>query len=572
MLERCDDALNLDNPSPKVLTPERYAKLAIGNVLKEGLTDIFPDPFEISLLKRSEFQRVIRSEIVKAVSGGSLESLRMQPIEHVLLPKTTAFDFRRCALMHPIDTLKYLTLALSIADAIESQRPPIAKKIVFSYRYAPSKGYLFNQKYTISAFHRHTQSKARQQRVKVLVSCDIANFFDRLNLHRLESILLSIGVEKAKVSLLNQLLLYWSNRDSYGLPVGSNASRILAEAALIETDRYLISIGAQFCRFVDDYRFFAPNATVAHYWLTQLIERLWLEGLTINKSKTKIEDVTSLCRSTTSASEQKTKTNSQIVDLAAKSEKRPFRIVAGYGGTIPTRFRNASATEKEKLSQTSADELLAKIREGNLASPEDVLAFIKSSIYSRRFCLLQHLPQVLNSFPQFAPYAVDALIKNREDIDETVRCSLKEAFSAQLAEKSYHPEYIAISLIRLLGSEGYRDGQILLTQFRALRRNAGAYIGRVLLDSLEEAVSRGEVLEIRRYFVRADPWEKRQIIRIVCRHLHGDENRAWLKGVKIQEASDSFLIELVSPAVKPKRRKRIRNNKPRPTPSQKSTS
>lgn len=560
-----------DNSPRKALTPERYAKLAIGNVLKEGLTDIFPDPFEISLLKSSEFQRVVRAEIAKAVSGGSLESLRMQPVEHVLLPKTTAFDFRRCALIHPIDTLKYLTLALSVADAIESQRPPIAKKIVFSYRYAPSKGYLFNHKYTISAFQRHTQSKARQQRVKVLVSCDIANYYDRLNLHRLESILLSIGIDKSKVSLLNQLLLSWSNRDSYGLPVGSNASRILAEAALIEVDRYLISIGAQFCRYVDDYRFFAPNATIAHYWLTQLIERLWMEGLTINKSKTKIEDVTSLCDKSTSASEIKAPTNSHIAGLAGISEKRPFRIVAGYGGTIPTRFRNASASEKEKLSQTSAEELLSKIKGENLASPEDVLVFIKSSIYSRKFALLRNLPQVLSSFPQFVPYAVDALIKNRDDIDEPIRCSLKEAFSAQLAEKNYLPEYIAIALIRLLGSEGYRDGEVLLTQFRALRRNAGAYIGRVLLDSLEEVVSRGEVLEIRRYFVRADPWEKRQIVRIACRHLHGEENRAWLKGVKIQEANDSFLIELISPAGKPKSRSRNRSKKQIQTTSPKST-
>jgi hypothetical protein len=564
--------MKIAQPNIIDITPESSVLIIFRGALKEGLTDIFPDPFENSLLKRTEFQRVIQSEIVKAVSGGSLESLRMQPIVHVLLPKTTAFDFRRCALIHPIDTLKYLSLAISIADEIEAHRPPIAKKIVFSYRYAPSKGYLFNQKYTISAFQRHTQAKARQKRIKVLVSCDIANFYDRLNLHSLESILLSIGIDKVKVSLVNQLLLSWSNRDSYGLPVGSNASRILAEAALIEVDRYLISIGAEFCRYVDDYRFFAPNATVAHYWLTQLIERLWLEGLTINKSKTKIEDVASLSNSASSASEQQPKMSSHSAELAANSEKRPFRIVAGYGGTIPTRFRQASATEKKKLGQTSAEELLAKINEGNLASPEDVLAFIKSSIYTKKFILLQQLPLVLNCFPQFVPYAVDALIKNCKDIDETVRSSLREAFSAQLSKDSYLPEYIAISLIRLLGAEGYREGKVLLAQFRALRRNAGAYIGRVLLDSLEEVVSRGEVLEIRRYFVRADAWEKRQIIRIALRHLHEEENRAWLKGVRIQEGSDSFLIELISPASKAKSHKRARNKRSRSTIPKMTTS
>lgn len=126
------------------------AKLAIANVLKEGLTDIFPEPFENGLLKNEEFQKAVKNEVVRAISGGSLESLRMFPVEYVLLPKTAAFDFRRCALMQPLDTIKYLTLAILFAEEIERRRPSKARKIVFSYRYAPNKGYLFALKYTIT--------------------------------------------------------------------------------------------------------------------------------------------------------------------------------------------------------------------------------------------------------------------------------------------------------------------------------------------------------------------------------------------------------------------------------------
>lgn len=57
-------------------------------------------------------------------------SLRIQPIEHVLLSKTTAFDFRRCALIHPIDSLKYLSLGISIAKEIEAHHPAISKTVV----------------------------------------------------------------------------------------------------------------------------------------------------------------------------------------------------------------------------------------------------------------------------------------------------------------------------------------------------------------------------------------------------------------------------------------------------------
>jgi hypothetical protein len=85
----------------------------------------------------------------------------------------------------------------------------------------------------------------------------------------------------------------------------------------------------------------------------------------------------------------------------------------------------------------------------------------------------------------------------------------------------------------------------LLHYFRGLQRNAGAYIGRCLLDSLQDKVTRGEVIEIRNYYPRADAWEKRSIARMVCQHLHEDEKRPWMKNIKLQDARDVFLMEIL---------------------------
>jgi len=146
-------------------------------------------------------------------------------------------------------------------------------------------------------------------------------------------------------------------------------------------------------------------------------------------------------------------------------------------------------------------------------------------------------------------------------IDETIRSELKTYFSRKLDEENYMPEYVEIELIKLLGSEGFKDGDILFKRFRALRRNSGAYVGRVLLDSLEKTIDRGKALEIRRYFMRADAWEKRQIVRLVCQHLHDEEIRAWLKVVKIQESGDSFLMEIIEPSISKKRKQKTSRNK-----------
>jgi hypothetical protein len=67
-----------------------------------------------------------------------------------------------------------------------------------------------------------------------------------------------------------------------------------------------------------------------------------------------------------------------------------------------------------------------------------------------------------------------------------------------------------------------------------------------LLDSLENLVSRSDVLEIRNYFPRADAWEKRQIVRIVDKHLHEEEKRPWLRNIKTTESRDLFTAELIN--------------------------
>ena len=82
-----------------------------------------------------------------------------------------------------------------------------------------------------------------------------------------------------------------------------------------------------------------------------------------------------------------------------------------------------------------------------------------------------------------------------------------------------------------------------MTFFRNLRRNEGHYIGRVVLEELEDIVTRGEVLEIRDYYVRADQWEKRQIAKLVSKHFSDGEQRPFFKNV-LSNDSDIFLKQI----------------------------
>src|ERR1039458_3909980 len=77
--------------------------LAIKNVRKEGLTDIFPRPYEVDLLNNNLFSAKVSAEVEKRIRSGGLQSLGVHPIQHVLYPKKEPFDFRRVALMQPLD-------------------------------------------------------------------------------------------------------------------------------------------------------------------------------------------------------------------------------------------------------------------------------------------------------------------------------------------------------------------------------------------------------------------------------------------------------------------------------------
>lgn len=512
---------------------DKAIELAIDNALKEGLTDIFPEPFEVSLLKSKHFRSFLSGHIKSRINSNALSGLKVHPISHVLFPKKDAYDFRRAALIQPVDTITYLALTLLYADTIEKHRIQKRYKCVFSYRFKPNNGYLFDPKYNYTAFQSFVSDKIKNKNVKVLVKCDISNYYDRLNLHRLESTLLSLPIEKKYTKLTNELLIFWANRDSYSLPIGGNASRILAEAALISVDDYLKSLKVRFTRYVDDFRLFAPNAKTAHAWLTLLVERLYLEGLTINPSKTVIEDVSGKTKTAEISEEFK----------KATSELRQSRIIVGYTGTIPTKFRELSERDINELKEVPTEELELKIKSNEILQPDDVRKFLRIIVASGDYSKLKLFRELVEKFPQFTPLVIDLMIKKSDLIPEELKIEIGLYFSEILSHGIKYPEYMLISVVRLLGANGFSNTAALMELFRNLKRNAGAYLGRAVLDAMEGNVSRSDVLEIRQYYARADQWEKRAIIKIVNGTLAEEEKRPWLKNVKVHSAEDYFAIE-----------------------------
>lgn len=517
---------------------------AIDNILYEGTTDVelFNRAFEIDYLKDEEVREELCSMVCSNIQKNKFSELKVHKLGYVLVPKKSLSDYRKCALIDIYDEIVYLTLVISIADEIEKMRINKSKNRVFSYRFGSFKDKLFDGKFHYTAFRQRTLEKSKYTKNKVIVECDISNFYDRLNIHRIESILRSNPkIDVDIISLINELLLYWANRDSYGLPVGSNASRILAEVALIEVDNYLFSKGIDFCRFVDDYRIFAKNAFEAHSNLALLTLKLSKEGMFLNTQKTKVKDISNYNKQNLSSDVNNAQNDVTFNEVDDKQPNLP-KIIRGYSGLIPSKFIKLSNAEIEKLKENDLNKLINDANNSMLIEEKAITTIMRTIIAKEEYRRLTELPNIIKKFPQFIPYFIDAVIKC-EGISKEDLVKIQNDFEEWMTDVDV-PEYIQVYLVRIYSTHLLENKEILLNSFRNLKRNSGDYIGRALLEALDGKLSRGELLEIRDYYYRADKWEERQILKMISSGLSKGEKRAFFIDIKIHE-DDYFINKIV---------------------------
>ena len=519
-------------------------------MVAEGLDDVLPTPFEMELLQKDvKLQRLLERISLEKLKAAldpktkkptdALDKLALSPIGHVLVPKREAFDFRKIAVIRPEDLIVYQAIAFMIAEPFEKFRSSIARGRIFSYRFKPElkRGQIFDPRYNIRSFQHASVNKSSLKSVKYLVKCDIANFYDRANIHRIESTLLATsGVDGKHARLANQILLHWARRDSYGLPVGSNGSRVLAEVALFNVDTALKNSGIKFLRFVDDYRIFTGSASEAHSALAMLTELLSREGLFINTQKTSIERI--------STSKSTKQANGRDKEVAEKLEFKEFRIRGGYAGTIPIKFRMPTKRSQKKYLQVQLNKIIRKIDKEDFASPEQIRDLLYGIITQEKYTRIVDAINTVERFPQFYPLLVDTLIKNAEHIPDRSKIDIIKQFSAKIKKPDFLSEFTAASIVQLLGSPNYFNRDTIIDLIRGMRRNAGIYYGRILFDAARHLDQRVDALEIREYFDRSNEWEKRRIIRIMSKILPEEEYNAWKRAIKFYVSRDPFAASI----------------------------
>ena len=263
-------------------------------------------------------------EIKSYLSAIDLDTYDPHKPLRVFAPKNRA-TIRVVHLLHPEDLILYTALVMIVQNDIESARISKQSRRVYSYRVNPKQStLLYDSSGTYEAYLNQLKKKSRKKNVSFVSIADIADFYPRIYQHRLKNVIESVtknqrGNDVARV-LVDKLIFKLMDGNSYGIPVGPYASRILGEAILIDVDSHLQSKNVDYVRWVDDYNIFAESEYLAQSTLFELGEWLFANhGLTLQSSKTKILPVFRYVNEILSTPEEELTARDRMISLLRQS-------------------------------------------------------------------------------------------------------------------------------------------------------------------------------------------------------------------------------------------------------------
>lgn len=204
--------------------------------------------------------------------------------ERLLVPAGPA-GFRVSTKIQSFWNLYFNGLGVAIADTFETRRDDRAH----SYRFLKEgEAELFDRNHSWRAFRESTAKEVTSANSnQVVVQTDISGFYEHISHHYIENCINDLFPDDGRIAAqIVALLSKFSAGRSYGLPVGSQGSRILAELLLSHIDRRMTAAGVSWHRYVDDYILIAGSNASAYKALATLAHTLADYGLALNRTKT----------------------------------------------------------------------------------------------------------------------------------------------------------------------------------------------------------------------------------------------------------------------------------------------
>ena len=498
------------------------ALLAVRNVARHGDTDVYPYPLENHWFYDDEASVV---ELLLKLDSDFDGWLRSNPPSYATGLSSVGYNgFRAATQIDPIWNAYLLGLLIEIGPDIEKARIPVDKQTVFSYRFSPSSedATLFSKDVGWYLFQKNALERAAS--AEFVVSTDISDFYSRIYHHRLENALMQASTNGAVVKRVMEISKRLSiGETSYGLPVGGQASRILAELLLNRTDRLLAASRTSFCRFVDDYYIFASSASGAQAALVQLSEILHTnEGLTLSRAKTRILSKAEFLRSSPVA---------EVIEPASRDDTMAreflgFRLAFDpYSPTSDADY----AQLRDQLEQFDITGMLARELRKSRVDESLTRHLIKAMRYLRSELRDAAVVSIISNLDLLYPIFPSVAILLRQillDLSEATRDEVFTRIRALVSDRSHIilvPANLSFA-IRLLAHDRAEETDALLIEVYG-RPNINMMVKRdVLLAMAKRRVDYWLSAQLKQFSV-ATSWEKRALI--VASYILRDEGQHW---------------------------------------------
>ncbi|EOX3402734.1 RNA-directed DNA polymerase [Vibrio cholerae] len=498
--------------------------LSIKNIIKFGDTDIFPFPYETRMFS-DIFENLLKS--LYETHDDFQNRLNECPPVNISTCSTVGYNgYRWATQIDPYWNVYFLGLVLAISNKIEKSR--VGENHVYSYRYSPdfNTGSLFNKDVNWRKFQTDSLELAKSDSsINYILTCDIADFYTRIYHHRLENALDRIDPQKEISSKIKKLIQTFSGTNSYGLPIGGPAARILAELALDSLDHILLINGINFKRYVDDFIIFCETKEDAHSVLTLISRKLMEnEGLTLQKHKTNIlskDEFTSLTQSKLFGLDE-----DEGSPMKAKFMSLPIRFDP-YSQNAAEQYEEIKETlrdfdllgmlsnelQKSKINQPFSKQIIRAFTSADDQVLSNAFNVIFNSI-NELYPIFNTIIQVATTnWPRFNTQTKDLIRKKLIELIRTDSFILKTELNL-----SY--------VVKLFSKENNVEGQTILTEI--YRSNSDSIlINLVVTQAMAKWNTHYWLSDLKRNFPTMTPWQRRLFI--VSSYLLGDEGKHWLE-------------------------------------------
>jgi hypothetical protein len=242
-------------------------------------TDFFP-PLE-------EYQAIWADwdNFVGALSKTNVAKLPLEVATSMPVAKGLS-TYRIVHQLQPLTCIAYTALVHKVAPAIEQARFTAERCIACSNRYSPDDGAFFSAGTGYDQYRGQSFDLALKR--EYVATADISDFFNQIYSHRVRGSIEAADKQLELVARDLEHVIHVANATaSKGIPVGCDASRLIAEGIMVDIDQLIAREGLEHTRYVDDIRIFSDNEQDLRSMIETLSEYLYSHHrLNLNSQKT----------------------------------------------------------------------------------------------------------------------------------------------------------------------------------------------------------------------------------------------------------------------------------------------